>query len=242
MGTYVQERLHAASIFMFTIASLGAMLIHSRREGAVPDELKDLDEGIRRTWEKFRSDVSPTDFDAFCAEVWQCRNVDALQRYLERMLFEVFTQRPETLRSSEQMRVSDVLACGDMSEVVRRLAEKRVSALAYQGFDDLLSFMTEQLGMPIDKDSADSVAVREGIEVRNIVVHNVCRINRHFLRKTRRSDLVEGERFPLDQTYVIANGASARRLLNTLDATFISHFALKFDDHAPTPALLARDA
>lgn len=231
LKTYASERLRSASVFMMLHAALPAVAGIVLAESATqkPELANDTAE-LTRIWTKFTSDMTPAEFYQFCDEVWHCRNVDALERYLSTMLFDVFTQRPEALRSSEQVRVSDVLDCDDMAQVVRKLAERKVTALAYQGLDVLLSDLREKLGLPIDPADPGVSAVREGIEVRNIVVHNGGLVNALFVRRTKRNDLAVGTAFPLNQDYVIAHGRAARNLLEKLDEAFVGHFGLKYAD------------
>jgi hypothetical protein len=204
-----------------------AGVAHTKPEH-LPPELAESTAGLRRVWHKFVSDLTPLEFERFCDEVWLCRDVDALERYLSTILFDVFVQRPETLRSSEQVRVSDLLDCGDMMQLVRKLAERKVTELSYHGFEDLLSYLRDKLGLPIDLADPNALPVREAVEVRNIVVHNGGIVNALFLRRTKRENLTEGIRFPLDQDYVLNTGRAAFDLVAKLDAAFISHFRLSY--------------
>lgn len=227
-NSYSVERLRAASVFMMLHSAVPAIAnLASVNPETLPHEIAHEATNLARVWHKFASDMSPREFFRICDEIWHCRNVDAFERYLSAMLFDVFTQRPETLRSSEQVRISDVLECGDMAEVVRKLAERKVHSLMYQNFDDLTAYLREKLGVPIGKDAALS-ATCEGIEVRNIIVHNGGIVNSVFLRRTERKDLANGALFPIDQDYVIESGRAARELVNKLDLAFVSHFSLSY--------------
>lgn len=207
---------------MFISTSSVAMLMNS---GAAHPPATLADE-VARNWRQFQDDFTPSDFHKFCCEVFFCRTIDALQRYIESMLIAVFTQRPETLKSSEQIKVSEALSCATMDELIQRIAEKRVSTLSYKGFDDLISYMTRDMGLPLDKDSAEVRFAREGIEIRNLIVHSACRVNSVFLRRTQRSDLKEGDSLSLDYPYVLESGKHTESLVESLDCAFVTHFNL----------------
>lgn len=167
-----------------------------------------------------------------CDEIWHCRNVEAFQQYLSSMLREVFLRRPETLPSSEAVKLSDVLACSDMAKVVRTFAERKVDGLSYQRFDDLMAYLKNTMGPPFQSEQVVLTAAKEAVEVRNIVVHNAVVVNRTFIGRTGRGDLLEGQAFPLDQDYVLKSGKMMGALVEELDAAFIDHFRLRFD---PSP-------
>lgn len=116
-------------------------------------------------------------------EVIFVRHVENFLNYLAALLFEVFTQRPETLRSSETIEVARVLRHETIDALVRELAEKKVDALSYSSFADLCDFFQDRFKVALVSES-DMKSVIEAIELRNISVHNRCVINQRFVTRT----------------------------------------------------------
>jgi hypothetical protein len=224
------NRLHLASFFMLVHSTAPTMtrLTQAIQEGQLPIALCEDLQDATRMWGKFSEDMSAKDFHRLCDEMLLCRTVESLDKYLTEMLLVVFLKHPEALKSSETVKIADVLTWGNSDEIVRRLAERKVNALNYQKFDDILIYLCSDLGLPIVLDEALVGATREAIEVRNIIVHNSRVINMTFLKRTKRFDLVEGQLFPLTLDYVLERGKSIRLLVEALDSAFINHFHLDF--------------
>jgi hypothetical protein len=163
-----------------------------------------------------------------CYEMTLSRIADAFQLYITNNLRDVFLRRPEVLRSSETVTVLEVLSCNEMSEVVRLLAERKVDSLSYQGFDELLKYLQERIGLNIQCDDSLLATVRQTIEVRNIIVHHGGRVSSLFLKRTKRRDLVQGHEFPLTDEYIIESIDAIRIVAKALDAAFIRHFGPNF--------------
>jgi len=111
---------------------------------------------------------------------------------------------------------------------VRTFAERKVDDLSYQGFENIMAYLQTSLHMPIKNDPAVFTLVKEAIEVRNIIIHNGGRVNRLFLRRTKRTDLPEGALFPLELDYALTSGKAMLTLVEELDEVFVRHFRLQF--------------
>lgn len=116
-------------------------------------------------------------------EIILVRHIENYLNYLSSLLFEIFTKRPETLRSSEKVELSELLKHSTMDDVVREVAEKRVASLSYSSLRDLADFFSERFGLSIATPSLLE-AICEATEIRNISVHNRCIINERFVNRT----------------------------------------------------------
>jgi hypothetical protein len=121
------------------------------------------------------------------------RSVDNFLAYLSDLLAEIFKARPETLRSSEQVKVADVLSHESLDAFIESHAEDRVEALAQGGFVKLSRYFDGYLGFDLFHE-VESHAVADLIGYRNVYVHNRGIINRTFL-----SRVSEPERFKLGE-------------------------------------------
>jgi hypothetical protein len=119
----------------------------------------------------------------FFLETMLIRHVDNYLNYLSSLLFEIFTQKPETLKSSEKIEVETVLNCGTISDVVRIFAERKVESLSFSSIRDLYDFFQNRFKIELFTHNLMSLAI-EAIETRNISVHNRCIINRRYISKT----------------------------------------------------------
>lgn len=137
------------------------------------------------------------------AEMLLNRYVDNYLMYLSELLFEIFTQRPETLRSSEQVTVEFVLNQGSIEELVRSLAERKVLSLSYSSFADLSNYFLKHFGLMLFE-GAQYQLVKLAIEVRNICTHNRGRVSKIFIERMGEAfDTIDarpkvGERHPVD--------------------------------------------
>ena len=114
-------------------------------------------------------------------EMMLCRAVDNCLTYVSDILALIFHTKPETLKSSETIRLDALLQHESMDELISTLAERRVERLAYQGMSDLSADLSERLGFNLfEKDEELERAIRI-VEMRNLIVHNRAAVNRRFL-------------------------------------------------------------
>ena len=101
-------------------------------------------------WEKFASKIDGERFSEMYGQVLLTRDIDAFQRYLTKMLSRIYTERPETLKSSEKVEIQDVLRFKNMKDFVSYIVEKRVHELSYKGMQEILEFLEKKHGLKID--------------------------------------------------------------------------------------------
>ncbi len=184
---------------------------------------------LREGWQALERSMSADQYQRIVLEVLLCRAVESFQHYLSQILARVFVERPETLRTSEQVTVREVLECVDMADFVAQRTEKKVNELAYRGLAQLFEHLNKELGLSFDTSSDLFRTVRELIEVRNIVVHNGGRVNAVFLERTQRNDLEKGALFPLTFEYVLDGFDSIPELAKAVDDAFTGHFGLSLN-------------
>ncbi|MGZ3524281.1 MAG: hypothetical protein ACXU9L_05770 [Thermodesulfobacteriota bacterium] len=120
----------------------------------------------------------------FFLETAVVRHVENYLNYLSSLLLEIFTQRPETLRSSERVEISSVLNFQSIPDLVRAFAERKVENLSYSSIADLCDFFRDRFKVELFSTGEMPAAV-EAVETRNISVHNRCIINNRYVQKTR---------------------------------------------------------
>lgn len=134
-------------------------------------------------------------------ELWLCRLVECYENYLSSILKDVFLCCPDILKSSETVKIDEILKYDTMEDFVKELSEKKVSELSYSSFDDLYNFFDKKLGINIIDDEGRSL-IREAIEIRNISTHNNCIINRRYISKLNLDEKLIGKRKDITSKYL----------------------------------------
>lgn len=116
-------------------------------------------------------------------EMMLCRAADNFLVYITELLAVVFRTRPETLRSSETVRLDAILKHSTMEALVHDLAERRVNRLSYQGMRDLAEYLTDRLSFDLFPKPDDLERAVRIIESRNLIVHNRGIVNDVFLSR-----------------------------------------------------------
>ena len=135
-------------------------------------------------------------------ELWLCRLVESYENYLSSVLKDVFLCCPQILKSSETVKLDEVLKYNTMDDFVTELTEKKINELSYSSFDDLFDFFNKKLGMQIIDNDADKTLIKEAIEIRNISVHNDCVINRRYIKKLDLDENLIGTRRQIKAEYL----------------------------------------
>jgi hypothetical protein len=152
------------------------------------------------------------------------RAVDNFLTYVSELLALVFRTRRETLRSSEMVRLDEVLRHDSMDELVISLADRRVNRLAYLGMRELVD----------DLDRAIEV-----IEIRNLIAHNRAVVNRTFLGRLPGYVAEEGELVSLDIDRLLSELSFLTKAAYDIDGRAVAKFVLPTvtpSDRAADPA------
>jgi hypothetical protein len=154
------------------------------------------------------------------------RAVDNFLVYVVELLRRVFVERPEALRSSETIKVEDVLRWSTMDDLVQALVERRVERLAYLSLTDLQDDLIRSLGLELFGDQTDLSRAVRLVATRNLLAHNRAIVNERFLRQVPDSTLTIGEPILLNGDDVLADLEFLSEAAKRIDAVAISHFGL----------------
>lgn len=100
-----------------------------------------------------------------------CRFVDNYLRYIADVMGEVFVARPETLSTSAEVKVEDVLRHGTLDDFVAWYADKRVNSLTYKGFGPVVADFERRLGVPFTTVIDRQEQIHRAVAIRNLIVH-----------------------------------------------------------------------
>jgi hypothetical protein len=160
-------------------------------------------------------------FGRVVMEMLLVRATDNFLTYVSELLALVFTTRPETLKSTETVRLEEILQYSTMEDLVQHLAERRVERLSYQGMRDLQKDLADRLGFELFV-SAESLshAIRI-IEVRNLIVHNRGIVHRLFQTRTGDSKVVVGSPVEVNMQNTMVD-----------DLNFLANSVVEMDERA----------
>jgi hypothetical protein len=172
---------------------------------------------------------------ALLFEMMICRGVDNFLSYITQLLALIFRTRPETLRSSETVRLDAVLKHSTMADLVHELAERRVNQLSYQGMRDLAAYVSDRLGfvMFVDADKLNN-AFRI-IESRNLIVHNRGIVNELYLSRVGSSPAPLGVPIPMDPNRVLDDLEFLEAAVRDIDARAAAKFGLPVEAKGAPP-------
>lgn len=162
-------------------------------------------------------------------EMLFCREVDNFLVYLEELLGLIYSTKPETLRSSEQVRVDFVLEHSSMEALVRSLARRKVGVASLQGTKKLLETF-ESLGAQVFGRQDIDHGIRL-IETRNAIVHNRGIVDETFLKRVSSFPGKVGDRI-----HVGGLEEEAEFLLQVMlrvDREAVAHFGLPKCERCP---------
>lgn len=189
------------------------------------------DPGKRReledSWSKRKGAIDALrDQRQFFIEIVLVRHVENYLNYLSSLLFEIFTQRPETLRSSDKIELEEVLRHATVDGIVRSVAERKVESLSYSSFQDLAGFFQDRFSLSLAADE-DVPTIIHAIETRNISVHNRCVVNRRFVSRTGDDTTPVGDRKKLFINYLHRLVPLLMSAVRHVDRRARSHLKLK---------------
>jgi len=152
---------------------------------------KTIEEG-KITQKRFRPHIR------LVLEMMMCRAVDNFLCYISGLLALIFTTMPETMRTSETIKIKDVLVHNSMKELIHALAEERVNKLSYHGMKELQEWLSNQLGFILFLSEPSLNEAIRIIEIRNLLVHNRGLINNVILTRVPTLQYEVGERIKID--------------------------------------------
>lgn len=122
----------------------------------------------------------------FVNEIMLVRAVESFDLYILSVLREIFEAQPNMLKSEAPIDAATVIElAGNVQEIVRHIAEKKLHDLSYLPLTALQKFFKERTNIDIFSSREIYETVVVAAEVRNLIAHNDCRINKQFEIRTR---------------------------------------------------------
>lgn len=110
-------------------------------------------------------------------ELMLSRAVETFDLYVLNILREIFTSKPEILKSDKKVDASTLIELRTPEEIIFYLAENQISELGYKPLTELRKWIADRTGLDlfISEDIFDIVLF--ATEVRNLIAHNDCMTN-----------------------------------------------------------------
>jgi hypothetical protein len=185
---FLREYVDALDFFFFTI-NLASGADEARMIAAKALAEGGSEEDQRRYDEILESPT--TTFDKLTKFGWiQSRNLvltvsNGYLCYLSEIIQEVMRRRPEVLRSSATIPLSDVLSFARYTDLISFLVDRQINEIAYGGLLDIDKYVSGRLGLDLFENSEVRDLLIILIESRNIYTHNRGIVNELFLKRVR---------------------------------------------------------
>ncbi len=111
---------------------------------------------------------------------------DNFETYLSDLLYEIYLAKPDTLKSTQEVTIKEVLDCADIQEFVTYWSKKKLSKLQRGSVKGFLSEnkQIEQLNA-IDKDTQEEI--EKILQIRHLYAHRNGIVDEKFLKYHRQS-------------------------------------------------------
>lgn len=162
-------------------------------ERAFQNDIEYLDE-MKEYWENRKDPLEHLrNRKQFFFEIIIVKQMENYLHYLSSLLNEIFTQVPSTLKSKKTVKVEEILSHSSLEELIESIAERKVESLSYSSFWKLREYFEDKFNLEICSREAIGTFV-EYSELRNISVHNRCRVNERYLERTGTERFSLGEK------------------------------------------------
>jgi hypothetical protein len=159
------------------------------------------------------------------------RAADNYSVYISELLAEVFAQRPETLRTGEQVRIDEVLAHDSMESLIDAFVERRVHNLISNGITKVAEYFAKHLAFDLFESPEESDQIVEIVAARNVIVHNRGFVDKRFITRLRpEAKWQVGEQLPLSTSYVWDAIDNLEKSVQGIDRRAIDKFRLETFD------------
>jgi len=159
-------------------------------------------------------------------EMFLARLVDNFQIYLVDLIRVVLHAKPAMLSTRQQtLTLEELLRYDRIEDLIHDIIEKRINALAYEGFGDLQAWCGER-GIEIHVPKGHRDAVVELIATRNVIAHNRGLVDDKYVRAIRMSRFNSGEVRRLDVDDLFGALALLHRVVGETDRLAVEKFQL----------------
>ena len=159
------------------------------------------------------------------------RSVDNFLSYLSDAIHVAMEDQRELLRSKEEVLLEELLDFNSFDDLVSHLIDRKVTKLAYQGFDGLAEFIGTRLGLQLCHGDKEVVLLTVAVELRNIYTHNRGLVSDITLKRLQKIEhefeLRKGRSYHADFDQLAEFADNMAVIAKRLDAALCKKFRLK---------------
>ena len=96
----------------------------------------------------------------------------------------ICNQRPEVLKTSQQLTWSDVIGCKTWDGILTHLVEQFVYATGWKSFNECLELLSKRFGITIKLSARERKVLTRAELIRHLLVHNGGRISGEYVKRT----------------------------------------------------------
>lgn len=171
------------------------------------------------------------EFGRLMSENMCIRLADNFACFLSESVSVCIQKRPELLRSSETVKLDEVLRFSNFRELTSFLVDKKINELSYGGIRELEQFFIERTGIElfIDDNTRSNTIILN--ELRNICTHNRGIVNDLFIKRVGKLNhsytFETGKRFHIDYDCLVRIANCMRSNALRLDCEVSTKFRTK---------------
>ena len=165
-------------------------------------------------------------FEIFYGQMCFARTIDNVLTYFKEILSEIVLKKPQILKSKETERLDFILNFSTIEEMQVAIAEKKIEALFYAGFDKIETFFRERIGINIFETEEQKIDFNNAILSRNLIVHNRGIVTKEYLKKIPKSELTIGEKIHSSYENISTLNISICNFIARIDKILIEKFDL----------------
>jgi hypothetical protein len=132
----------------------------------------------------------------------------------------IIRAQPAILNSEKSIKISEVLATKSWDGLLSYLTNEEVDRFGGLSVEKQVKALEgKPLNLSLQINKADLDIVNEAESVRHIIIHNGGKVNQQFIERTGKTDIGEGEQYPLGSSFVAKSSVSSERIaLKVFDA------------------------
>ncbi len=170
-------------------------------------------------------------FSEYNSEVLCIRIVDNFLCYLSETIQKCMLKRPEMLKSSEMVRIEEILNFSRKADIVRFLVDRKINELSYSGISGIRDFLDSRTGIILSETNEEWSLLTISVELRNIYTHNRGKVNDLFLRRIGEACALIGakndERFHADFPLIVNLANNLFEIERRLDEKVARKFKIR---------------
>lgn len=195
--------------------------LESMYEGQSPNPITDMI-NTKKIDKLFDSQT----FEIFYGQMCFAKTIDNILTYFKEILSEIVLKQPQILKSKETERLDFILNYSTIQELRVAIAEKKIEALFYAGFEKIELFFNERIGIDLFESEEQKNDFNFSILSRNLIVHNRGIVSKEYLKKTKTNTLNLGEKIHSTFENISLLNISIINFIGRIDKILINKFKL----------------